>query len=421
LDVLVVYGDREHFANLRYLCGFDPRFEEAALVVGRNRPLSLVVGNEGLEYAAGLAIEVDCLLAQSFSLPGQDRSKAPRLDRVLRAAGVHEGSKVGVAGWKSFRSDEMVDGRPFFAVPHFLIEALAAATGAGGALTDASDILTAPGTGMRTSASPAEVAELEYGAAHASGHVAAAIAALRPGMTELELATHLQLNGYPNSCHPMIISGDHGLLPLRSPSGRRIETGDTLFIAIGLWGGLTARAGLVAASEADLSPTTLNYPTDFAAKYFRLTKRWYESVAVGVRCRDVFDNVARLLREMPFSLSLNPGHYTHADEWVNSAFTDDSRSVLASGSMLQCDMIPTGMPAWAVCNIEDTVCIADEAFRSELYGTYPELAERVRLRRHFLTDIVGIRPSDDVIPLSNLPAWFPPLLLNPSSILCFEA
>ena len=26
-DWVVVYGDREHAANLSYLCGFDPRFE----------------------------------------------------------------------------------------------------------------------------------------------------------------------------------------------------------------------------------------------------------------------------------------------------------------------------------------------------------------------------------------------------------
>ena len=27
----MVYGDREHFANLAFLTGFDPRFEEAIL------------------------------------------------------------------------------------------------------------------------------------------------------------------------------------------------------------------------------------------------------------------------------------------------------------------------------------------------------------------------------------------------------
>ena len=33
-DRLVVYADREHSANLAYLTGFDPRFEEAILVLG---------------------------------------------------------------------------------------------------------------------------------------------------------------------------------------------------------------------------------------------------------------------------------------------------------------------------------------------------------------------------------------------------
>ena len=34
LSHVVVYGDREHFANLTYLTNFDPRFEEAVLIVG---------------------------------------------------------------------------------------------------------------------------------------------------------------------------------------------------------------------------------------------------------------------------------------------------------------------------------------------------------------------------------------------------
>ena len=33
-DRLVVYADREHSANLAWLTGFDPRFEEAIAVVG---------------------------------------------------------------------------------------------------------------------------------------------------------------------------------------------------------------------------------------------------------------------------------------------------------------------------------------------------------------------------------------------------
>ena len=37
LDRLVVFADREHSANLAFLTGFDPRFEEAMLIVGAGR------------------------------------------------------------------------------------------------------------------------------------------------------------------------------------------------------------------------------------------------------------------------------------------------------------------------------------------------------------------------------------------------
>ena len=50
LTHLVVYGDREHFANLAYLTGFDPRFEEAVLIVGPDSIPLLVVGNECEAY-----------------------------------------------------------------------------------------------------------------------------------------------------------------------------------------------------------------------------------------------------------------------------------------------------------------------------------------------------------------------------------
>ena len=43
---LVVYADREHSANLAYLTGFDPRFEEAILVVGPSDEPAILVGNE---------------------------------------------------------------------------------------------------------------------------------------------------------------------------------------------------------------------------------------------------------------------------------------------------------------------------------------------------------------------------------------
>lgn len=46
LSHLVVYGDKEHFASLMYLVHFDPRFEEALLIIGISGSPLLLVGNE---------------------------------------------------------------------------------------------------------------------------------------------------------------------------------------------------------------------------------------------------------------------------------------------------------------------------------------------------------------------------------------
>ena len=48
LDALVVYADREHTANLAHLTGFDPRFEEAVLLLDAGGKGRLLVGNECL-------------------------------------------------------------------------------------------------------------------------------------------------------------------------------------------------------------------------------------------------------------------------------------------------------------------------------------------------------------------------------------
>src|ERR1700722_13757802 len=74
LDLLFVYADREHFANLAWLTGYDPRFEEAFLLVRSSGQPWLLVGNEGWGYASQVnesgAKLVKCA---TFSLQGQPR------------------------------------------------------------------------------------------------------------------------------------------------------------------------------------------------------------------------------------------------------------------------------------------------------------------------------------------------------------
>ncbi|MGI8689921.1 MAG: aminopeptidase P family N-terminal domain-containing protein [Thermomicrobiales bacterium] len=83
-DALLVYGDREHVANIAYLTGYDPRFEEALLILAPGRPPTLLVGNEGMAYAALSPVPVERVLYQSFSLPGQPRGASKPLATILR-------------------------------------------------------------------------------------------------------------------------------------------------------------------------------------------------------------------------------------------------------------------------------------------------------------------------------------------------
>ena len=89
LSHMVVYGDREHFANLMYLVHFDPRFEEALLVISldKDTPL-LLVGNEG-EGHLGISplIEKGRLRHerfQTFSLMNQPRERSRQLKEILQ-------------------------------------------------------------------------------------------------------------------------------------------------------------------------------------------------------------------------------------------------------------------------------------------------------------------------------------------------
>ena len=74
LDALAIYGDREHFSNFEYLCGFDPRFEEALLIVHRSGECFCLLGNEcyplaSIPFDASFSNPFPCL-ANPFPMPG---------------------------------------------------------------------------------------------------------------------------------------------------------------------------------------------------------------------------------------------------------------------------------------------------------------------------------------------------------------
>jgi Creatinase/Prolidase N-terminal domain len=412
LDVLVIYGDREHFANLAFLTGYDPRFEESLCILPREGRPTLLVGNEGLAYATLSPLDLDVQLYQSFSLPGQPRDRLVPLKRLLRKAGVKSGVRVGLAGWKYFDRGELSAPKRTSEIPAWVVEAVYAAT-SGGKVRNAGALFMHPADGLRSRSSVHQLARFEYAATLASQMVRAAIFGLEVGQSEFDAVRNMRWCGWPLSCHLMLSAGDRARVGLASPSSRPMQLGDPFTTAVGLWGALTARAGFLAHDAGDLSADIADYVEKLAAPYFRAAVAWYETLQIGATGGDLFKAVHDLIGAPFFGVGLNPGHLIHLDEWMHSPVAAESRIALTSGMTLQCDIIPATGGPYFTSNIEDGVALADEALSRDLAALYPEAWGRIMARREFMQSVLGIRLRPEVLPFSNLCGYLPPYLLSP--------
>jgi hypothetical protein len=265
-DWIVVYGDREHGANLIFLTNLDPRFEEALFVIGPDTR-TLVLGKEDVGYVPIVPIDVDVVLCPTFSLMGIDRGGGPTFEQALRDIGIGDGDRIGVVGWKALHSDEWNGRRPAIFAPAFFVDTLRDLAGESGSVFDATTALTSPRSGLRTFASADQIAIFEWGAARCSAWVHAIIGAARPGATEHDAFRAADWAGEPLSLHPVFAAGPDVAVGLRSPSSRRLELGDAAVACIGLWGGNCARGGLIAGSDGDLTAASEGYLDRLAVPY----------------------------------------------------------------------------------------------------------------------------------------------------------
>jgi creatinase/prolidase-like protein len=405
-DHLVVWADREHSANLAYLTGFDPRFEEAVLLVALDGDPALLAGNECYGVAEAAPLVMRCVRFQDLSLPGQPRDASDPLAEIIAAEGISTGDRVGVVGWKSYAS------RATMETPSFLVDELRRAVGPTGLVENATDLLIDAVDGLRVVNEVAQLAAFEWAACQTSSGVRKLIDGLRPGMTEREAVRLLEWDGTPLSCHLMLTAGPRARFGLLSPSDRRIGRGDPLTTAYGIWGALNCRAGFVVEDAGELPGGIGDYVDRLVAPYFTAVVEWYEALHVGQVGGALHAIVARHLGDPFFGIYLNPGHQLHLDEWVNTPVSAGSEVELRSGMALQCDIIPaTGTPYFTT-NIEDGLALADEPLRAEFERGYPEAWARIQARRRFMTDTLGIDLHPDVLPFSNLAGYLPPFLLR---------
>ncbi len=416
LDFVVIYGDREHVANISWASGYDPRFEEALLIVGTAGTPTLLAGNEGYPYAETTEGHFNRILWQPLSLMGQPRDKSQTLQRLLQDAGFDSGLRIGLAGWKGYETEDGAFDSHWFETPHYLVEALRRF----GEVTNAAQLFMNPVNGLRVINEAEQIACFEYASTKSSNAIRRFILNVKPGMSEYEACRNMGLDGSMQSIHINMCSGPRAKYGLPSPSARVIEHGDPIVVGQGLMGALNCRAGFMVTGAGDLPVGIRDYVDKLVAPYFDAAVAWYETIGIGVPGGAIYDAVMSRLGDPFFGIGLNPGHLLHLDEWVHSPIKKASQQKLSSGMALQCDIIPATGTDYFTSNIEDGVALADEALRNDLQQRYPEAWGRIEARRAFMTETLGIKLKPEVLPLSNLAAWLPPFWLSPGKAMAMR-
>lgn len=411
LDCVLVYADREHAANLAFLTGYDPRFEEALLILAHDQNPVLLVGNEGWDYAAVSPLDLDVRLYQPFSLLGQDRSRSASLQDILRDLGVGSGTRAGIVDWKYFEPAAGPETADWLYAPAFIVDVLRQLTGQ--PVRNVTRWLMNPDDGLRAVNSVDQLASFEFAATRSSNAMRRVLGALRPGRREIDAIQAGGLPGLPHSMHPILISGPRTRLALASPSVRAMQLGDPVSCALGVYGALNARAGFLVHEAGELPAAIQDYAERLVMPYFAAIVEWYSTVGIGVPGGELFAVIQRHLGDPFFGVGLNPGHLIHLDEWVHSPIFAGSTLELRAGMALQVDVIPATHTPYFTTNIEDGIALADEPMRQAFATRWPEAWGRIQARRDFMQRQLGIQLKPEVLPFSNLAAHLTPYLLSP--------
>ncbi len=413
-DALVIYGDREHAANLHWITGFDPRFEEAVLIVTEGAAL-LLAGNECLPYTrtsplvrSGDIIAGHCA---SLSLPSQPRGTRRMADWLAQA--IPQGATVGAIGWKWFGADEVDDPATAIDLPAFIADPLRAIAAR---VENATALMMHPTHGLRTRVDAAEIARLEfanYMAAHALHRM---ISAFRPGRTDFDVVQAAGIGGLPLGCHITFATGERADQGLSGPSGQTLRAGSPIGFNICHWGANICRAGWLARSAADLPAEAQDYLGSFAFPYVQAMSDWCAMMQPGTLGGAVWDMIQSALPHETFGITLNPGHLIGLDEWLSSPIYQGSTEPLAAGMAMQMDVIPSH-PAYGSTRMEDGYVIADTTLRTSLAAHFPQVLDRAGQRRSFMREVIGMDVPDTLLPLADTCGIVAPWLLRPGLVI----
>lgn len=401
--IIMVYGDREHFSNIHYFTGYDPRWEESLLILERGKIPYLLVGNEGIGYAQGISVKVQIKLYQSFGLMGQPNTSSDFLESIFREAGLQEADRIGIIGCKKYAGEKHTLKGLITDVPHYIIETLKLILPEE-RMENATDLMADCEYGLKHTVSAKEAVMFEAAGTRISRGVLHCLKSLKPGMSELEASAYCEFDGSPRNMHPNINFGDkHVSLGLNSPTGTEILAyGKPLGVGYGLRGSLVHKSGMYIRNREDLPKERKNYIEDFLYPYFENVSDWYEMLKIGMSFGEIYEMVDNRLGLDKFGCTLNPGHLTHTDEWTNSPFEKGSKVKVRSGMAIQCDYTVTWKTPFMSAHIEDGLIIADEDLQKKIQEISPSCFKRIKARKEFIRETLQINLPEEVLPLSDL-------------------
>lgn len=409
LDRLIIYGDVEHGGNFEYLMGFFTRFEEALLVIDRQGEMTAILGNENYNKASKARLKVKALHASLFSLPNQPQRMDMTLSQLLQEAGISEGLCVGLAGWKLFTS-AIENNDELFEVPSYLVDAIKRLLGETGRLSNQTKLFIGE-CGVRTTNNANEMAHYEYGAALASDCVLDTMDILDVGVEEKQLGDRLVRYGQHTSIITIAASGERYINANMFPRDNQVNLGDAISLTVGYRGGSSSRCGYAAMGEHDLPEACRDYVDQMSGPYFVAYCRWLECLHPGMTGGAVYSAIEEILPKKEYGWFLCPGHLTAEEEWMSSPIYEGSKEVIQSGMMFQIDIIPS-KKGYAGASAESTVALADQNLQEEIRREYPQMWSRIEARREYMSQVLGVKLSPEILPLCSTVAYLRPYLLQ---------
>lgn len=380
---------------------------EALLVLHSNGKAFLALGNENLNKAEKARIKAEVIHIPHFSLPNQPMDTDKNIAELLKMTRVDKAKKIGLVGWKLFTS-KIENNQFMYDIPHYIVSALQGIVSA--KFTNATYMFIGE-NGVRTVNNANEFAHYEFGAALAGNCILNAIREIKEGVSEMEVASKLEMYGQRNSVVTIMSSGPRFVNANMYPGSNKIEKGDPISLTVGYKGGLQSRCGFAVNDERELPKGQEDYLEAVVKPYFNAVKTWLENIHVGMKGGELYDLIEKVLPKEKYGWSLCPGHLCADEEWLSSPIYANSNEVIRSGMLFQIDIIPS-VKGYNGISCESGIFIANEQLRRDIQRDYPEIWKRILKRRSYMIEELGIQISEEILPTSVAIAYCQPFLLD---------